>query len=200
MIDYIKGTVAELTPTRVILDNNGIGYRIEISLQTYEALEGKTEAKVYIYHYFRQREDIEMYYGFATRDELRCFQQLVAVSGVGPKAALAILSVTTPDSFRLAVLTGDEKTITAAPGVGKKLAQRILLELKDKIAGEQTEFSGVSGGPIPIPTGSRTDEALAALQALGYSASESAAALRGADENASVEELVRYALRAMVLR
>ena len=195
---YLDGTVAILDANLCVIDCGGVGF--ECATTRYTQAQLKVGQPVRLYTHCSIREDAVEIFGFATRDELRCFQQLVAVSGVGPKAALAILSVTTPDSFRLAVLTGDEKTITAAPGVGKKLAQRILLELKDKIAGEQAEFSGVTGGPIPIPTGSRTDEALAALQALGYSASESAAALRGADENASVEELVRYALRAMVLR
>ena len=101
MIDYIKGTIAELTPTRVVLDNNGIGYRIEISLQTYEALQGKSDAKVYIYHYFRQREDIEMYYGFATKDERELFELVISVSGVGVNSARMMLSSFTAEELEM---------------------------------------------------------------------------------------------------
>ena len=133
MIDYIKGTVAELTPTRVILDNNGIGYRIEISLQTYEALEGKTEAKVYIYHYFRQREDIEMYYGFATRDERELFELIIGVSGVGVNSARMMLSSFSAEELREAILSEDVNRIKSVKGIGLKSAQRLILELKDKI-------------------------------------------------------------------
>ena len=196
---YLDGTVSILDAGLVVIDCGGVGF--ECATTRYTQSQVKVGQKVRLFTSCSVREDAIEIYGFCSREELRCFQQLIGISGVGPKAALSILSTSTPDSFRLAVLTGDEKTITAAPGVGKKLAQRIILELKDKIAGEQIDFSGngTSGG-VAIPTGSRTDEALAALQALGYSASESASARKGADENLSVEELVRYALRAMVLR
>ena len=147
------------------------------------------------------REDAVDIFGFATKEERTCFERLIGVSGVGPKAALAILSTTTPDRFTLAVVTGDEKALTAAPGVGKKLAQRIILELKDKIAGEQAHFDA-SAGPaavIPAANGGKLAEATAALTVLGYSQSEIGLALRGVDvENLSVEDIVRSCLRAMV--
>ena len=197
---YLDGTVTVLDANLCVVECGGVGF--ECATTRYTQSQLKVGQRSRLYTYCSVREDAIEIFGFASRDELRCFQQLIGVNGVGPKAALAILSVTTPDGFRLAVLTGDEKTITAAPGVGKKIAQRILLELRDKIAGEQSEFSATSVSGIPIPQqGSRTEEALAALAALGYSASESAQALKGADtENLSVEELVRYALRAMVMR
>ena len=140
-------------------------------------------------------------YGFATREERSCFERLLSVSGVGPKAALAILSVTTPDRFTLAVVTGDEKALTAAAGVGKKLAQRIILELKDKIAGEQMRVEASAPTAAPAAPGGKVAEASAALTVLGYSQAEIGAALRGVDvEQLSVEEIVRQCLRAMVLK
>ena len=133
MIDYIKGSVAELTPTRVIIDNHGIGYRIEISLQTYEALQNKTDATVYIYHYFRQREDIEMYYGFATRDERELFELIISVSGIGVNSARMMLSSFSAEELREAILSEDVNRIKSVKGIGLKSAQRLILETKDKI-------------------------------------------------------------------
>ena len=124
---------------------------------------------------------------------------LTTVNGVGPKAAMAILSAG-PQNFTLAVMTGDEKLLTAAQGVGKKLAQRIILELKDKLGGSTAEID-LSGGVTVAPqTGSQAQMATAALQELGYSAAEISAALKGADPDASTEDLIRYALRAMVMK
>jgi Holliday junction DNA helicase RuvA len=156
-----------------------------------------------LFTYCNIREDAFDIYGFATREELRSFEMLLGVSGVGTKAALAILSSTTPDQFSLAILSGDEKTLTAAPGVGKKLAQRILLELKDKLAAQQTEFD-FSGGSTPAVAavrGTKAQEASAALAALGYSSSDIAVALKGVDVEAlSVEDIIKQGLRNMVLK
>ena len=124
---------------------------------------------------------------------------LTSVNGVGPKAALAILAVG-PQNFTLAVMTGDEKLLTAAQGVGKKLAQRIILELKDKMGGASAELDFSSGVSVPAAPQGNANLAQAALQELGYSPSEIALALKGADPNASTEELVRFALRAMVMK
>ena len=140
-------------------------------------------------------------FGFATQRELACFRQLLGVSGVGPKAALAILSATTPDSLALAILSGDEKALTAAPGIGKKIAQRIILELKDKMA--QTDVGSVGfaapAGTAQVTAGSKAAEAAAALAVLGYSAQDAAAALKGLDvENLPLEDLIRQALKRMV--
>ena len=139
-------------------------------------------------------------YGFITREEQHCYELLTTVNGVGPKAAMAILS-SGPQNFTLAVMTGDEKLLTAAQGVGKKLAQRIILELKDKLGGGTVELDFSAGASVSVPVSSgNLAMAQAALQELGYSGAEISAALKGADPNASTEELIRHALRAMVLK
>ena len=139
-------------------------------------------------------------YGFATEQELNSFKLLIGVSGVGPKAALAILSVGTPEHLTMAVITGDEKALTAAPGVGKKLAQRILLELKDKIAKETQEIGlPASAGGAALGSGSKAAEAAAALAVLGYTQQDISAALKGVDvETLPLEEIVRQSLKKMV--
>jgi len=195
---YLEGNIALVEANLAVVDCGGVGF--ECATTRYTLSQLKVGQRHRLYTYCSVREDAFDVFGFATPDELRCFEMLLSVTGVGPKAALAILSSTTPDGFRLAVLTGDEKALIAAPGIGKKLAQRILLELKDKIAGSQSEFTSSSEGIVLPQTGGKMDEALAALAALGYSGAESAQALRGADpEKLSVQELVRYALRAMVM-
>ena len=154
-----------------------------------------------LYTHCNIREDAFDIYGFATREELGFFQKLLGVSGVGPKAALSILSALTPDRLSLAILTGDEKALTVAQGVGKKMAQRVILELKDKIGAEQTELD-FRGAPASSPAlAGKTAEASGALVALGYSQSEIGVALRGIDvENLPVEQIVRQALRAMITK
>lgn len=197
MIDYIKGSIAELTPTRVVLDNNGIGYRIEISLQTYEALEGKTEAKVYIYHYFRQREDIEMYYGFASKDERELFELVISVSGVGVNSARMMLSSFTAEELREAILSEDVNRIKSVKGIGLKSAQRLILELKDKIVkgeGSSTEvlFQTASNEAI--------EEATRALTMLGFSkpnVNKAIQTILKKKPGAKVEEIIKTALQMM---
>ena len=197
MIDYIKGSIAELTPTRVVLDNNGIGYRIEISLQTYEALEGKTEAKVYIYHYFRQREDIEMYYGFASKDERELFELVISVSGVGVNSARMMLSSFTAEELREAILSEDVNRIKSVKGIGLKSAQRLILELKDKIVkgeGSSTEvlFQTASNEAIK--------EATRALTMLGFSkpnVNKAIQTILKKKPGAKVEEIIKTALQMM---
>ena len=194
---YLEGTIALLDANLAVIDCGGVGYGCATTRYTLSQL--KTGQRHRLYTYCNIREDAFEIYGFSTRDELRCFEMLLGVTGVGPKAALAILSATTPDGFRLAVLTGDEKTLTAAAGVGKKLAQRILLELRDKVTGDSSELSGSAAAAV-LPAGGKVEEATAALAALGYSSSEIAAALRGVDaQQMSVEDMVRAALRAMVM-
>ena len=196
---YFNGTVAELEPGLAVVDCGGVGYALSVTAYTQSQLRIGQRQKLYAYCSIR--EDAVDLYGFATREERNCFERLVSVSGVGPKAALAILSVTTPDRFTLAVVTGDEKALTAAPGVGKKLAQRIILELKDRIAGEQTSLDASVPAAVPAAGGGKIAEASAALTVLGYSQAEIGAALRGVDvETLSVEDIVRQCLRAMVLK
>jgi len=148
------------------------------------------------------REDAFDLYGFISKEEQRCYELLTSVNGVGPKAAMAILSSGGPQNFTLAVMTGNEKMLTAAQGIGKKIAQRIILELKDKIGGGAVEldFTGGPAAAAPVQTSNNAALAHAALQELGYSPAEINAALKGVDPNASTEEMVRYALRAMVMK
>ena len=145
MIDYIKGTIVDLTPAELILENNGIGYRILISLQTYQVLENKKEATVYIYHYLR--EDMELYYGFATKDERELFELLISVSGIGVNSARMMLSSLSAEEIRHAILSEDIARIKSVKGIGLKSAQRMVLELKDKIVkGEGSDSSELFGG------------------------------------------------------
>lgn len=200
MFYYLTGKITVMEANLAVVDCGGVGYACHTTAYTLSRLHMGEEHRLYTY--CNIREDAFDIYGFGSREELRCFELLLGVTGVGPKAALAILSVTTPDQFTLAVMTGDEKTMTMAPGVGKKLAQRIILELKDKMGGELDASAGVSApAGMSAPVGGKTATATAALAELGYSQTEIAAALKGADtDKLSVEELVRYALRAMVLR
>ena len=199
MLYYVSGPVAVLEPGLAVIDCQGVGYGCRITGYTASQLKLNQPAKLYITESIR--EDAYELYGFESRQEQHCFELLTTVNGVGPKAALAILSAGGPQNFTLAVMTGDEKMLTAAQGVGKKLAQRIILELKDKVGGGNVELD-FSGPAISAPVQNNSNAALAnaALQELGYSPAEIAAALKGADPSASTEELIRYALRAMVMK
>ena len=197
MLYYVRGQVTVLEPGLAVIDCQGVGYGCRITAYTAAQLKLDTPAKLYITESIR--EDAFDLYGFASREEQRCYELLTSVNGVGPKAAMAILSAG-PQNVTLAVMTGDEKLLTAAQGVGKKIAQRIILELKDKM-GAGTDSLDFSGPSVVVPTtGGNVALATAALQELGYSASEVAVALKGADPAAPTEELVRYALRAMVMK
>ena len=198
MLYYVSGPVTVLEPGLAVVDCGGVGYGCRVTAYTAAQLKLNQPAKLYITESIR--EDAFDLYGFISREEQRCYELLTSVTGVGPKAAMAILSAG-PQNFTLAVMTGDEKLLTAAQGVGKKIAQRIILELKDKIGGGDMtlDFSGPSVAPVVTDTGSM-NLANKALQELGYSPAEIAQALKGADPNASTEELIRYALRAMVMR
>ena len=199
MFYYLSGTVAHMGPYLAVIDCGGVGYACRTTNTTQAQLRVGEKGKLYTY--LNVREDAMELYGFATQEELNLFQLLLSVSGVGPKAAIAILSVGGPQNFTLAVMTGNEKLLTAAPGIGKKIAQRIILELKDKVAGSSTEldFSGPTVSAAPVQAGN-VAMATAALQELGYSAAEIHNALKGADPNASTEDLIRHALRAMVMK
>ena len=198
MLYYVSGTVAVLEPGLAVIDCGGVGYGCRVTAYTAAQLKLNQNAKLFITEAIR--EDAFDLYGFSSREEQRCYELLTSVNGVGPKAALAILSAG-PQNFTLAVMTGDEKLLTAAQGVGKKLAQRIILELKEKVGGSSTEldFSGPSV-TAPATQGNNAALANAALQELGYSPAEIASALKGADPASSTEDLVRYALRAMVMK
>ena len=196
MYYYVNGTVAEIGPNLAVIDCGGVGYACATTNYTLAQLKRGEQAKLYTY--LHVREDIFELYGFASQQELNSFKMLIGVSGVGPKAALAILSATTPQNLALSIVTEDEKALTAAQGIGKKIAQRIILELKDKLAKEQTGFDARMGTLSPIPAGGKTQEAASALAVLGYSSQEISAALKGVDAALPVEEMIRIALKKMV--
>ena len=199
MIYYLSGPVTILEPGLAVIECAGIGYGCRVTAFTAGQLKLNQNARLYISESIR--EDAHDLFGFISREEQRCYELLTSVTGVGPKAAMAILSSGGPQNFTLAVMTGDEKLLTAAQGVGKKIAQRIILELKDKLGGSSMELD-FSTGPAVSSIHNQGNAALAhaALQELGYSPAEIATALKGADPNASTEDLVRYALRAMVMK
>ena len=200
MFYYLDGTVAELLPYLAVIDCGGVGYACKTTNNTLSALKKGQRGRVYTY--LNVGEDVFDLYGFATQNELNSFKLLIGVSGVGPKAALAILSSGTPESLAMAIVTGDEKALTAAPGVGKKLAQRIILELKDKMARQSAgnlDFSGGRGTPAPALFSSKASEAAQALAVLGYSSQEVSLALKGIDmETLPLEEIIRQSLKKMV--
>ena len=197
MFYYVSGTVAEIGPNLAVIDCGGVGYACATTNYTISRLKKGERAKLFTY--LHVREEIFELFGFSSQQELSSFKMLIGVSGVGPKAALAILSSTTPNNLALSIVTGDEKALTAAPGTGKKIAQRIILELKDKLAKEQTSFS--SDGPVPVIAAggaNKAGEASAALAVLGYGTPEIAAALKGVDMEQPLEEIIRQALKKMV--
>ncbi len=198
MLYYVSGTVTVLEPGLAVVDCGGVGYGCRVTAYTAAQLKLNQPAKLFITESIR--EDAYDIYGFVSREEQRCYELLTTVNGVGPKAAIAILTAG-PQNVTLAVMTGDEKLLTAAQGVGKKLAQRIILELKDKIGGGSTELD--FSGPAVIAASVQNSSiamAQAALQELGYSPAEIGAALKGADPNSATEDLIRFALRAMVMK
>ena len=200
MFYYLDGTVAEILPYLAVIDCGGVGYACKTTNNTLAALKRGQRGKLYTY--LNVGEGIFELYGFATANELNSFKLLLGVSGVGPKAALAILSATTPESLAMAIVTEDAKTLTAAPGIGKKIAQRIILELTEKMARETAgglDFSGGKGAPAPALFASKATEAAQALAVLGYSSQEVQMALKGVDvENLPLEEIIRQSLKRMV--
>ena len=200
MIYYVSGPVTILEPGLAVVDCGGVGYGCRITAYTAGQLKLNQSARLYVTESIR--EDAFDLYGFISKEEQRCYELLTSVNGVGPKAAMAILSSGGPQNFTLAVMTGNEKMLTAAQGIGKKIAQRIILELKDKIGGGSAEldFSAGPAAAAPMQTGNAAALAHAALQELGYSAAEINQALKGVDPQATTEEMVRYALRQMVMK
>lgn len=198
MFYYVNGTVAEIEAGLAVIDCSGVGYACATTNYTLSQLKKGERAKLYTY--LNVREDAMELFGFASQSELRSFKMLIGVSGVGPKAALSILSSTTPQQLSMAVVMGDEKALTAAPGIGKKIAQRIILELKDKLIKEQGGFETGSGAAVAMPAqNNKAGEAAAALAVLGYGSQEIAAALKGIDMDAlPLEEIIRQSLKKMV--
>ena len=195
MIDYIKGSLAELNPTEAIVECNGIGYSLLISLQTYEGLNGNSDVKVYIHHYLR--EDEELYYGFATKDERNLFRLLIGVSGIGAATARMMLSSLSCDEIRNAIIAEDINKIKSIKGIGLKSAQRLILELKDKIVkGGGSEATQIfSSGSNPA-----IEEATTALVLLGFTkanVNKAVAAVLKESPNASLEEIIKLALKRL---
>ncbi len=200
MYYYVSGTVAEIDAGLAVIDCGGVGYACATTNYTLSQLKKGTQAKLYTY--LNVREDAMELFGFADQSELRSFKLLIGVSGVGPRAALSILSAVTPQQLALAVVTEDEKALTAANGIGKKIAQRVILELKDKLAREEamggTQMRGGATAAAPVPQ-SKKSEAQAALAVLGYGSAEIAAALKDIDiEALTLEDIIRQALKRMI--
>ena len=200
MFYYLNGTVAHVEPYLAVIDCGGVGYACRTTAYTISQIKKGDRAKLFTY--LSVREDAMDLYGFFSQEELKLFQQLISVSGVGPKAALAILSSSTPANLAMSIITGDEKTLTRAPGVGKKIAQRVILELKDKLAkGQTVSASGenITMDAVTIIPQNKLSEASAALAVLGYSQAEINVALKGVDvDGQPLEQVIRMALKNMV--
>ena len=197
MVNYISGKVAERTPTYVVIDNNGIGYIMEISLQTYAALEGKSNAVIFVQSQANPREGTTVEYGFATQDERTLFRQITSVSGMGSSSARMILSSLTADELREAILGENVGRLKSIKGIGLKTAQRMVLELKDKI---------VKGGEVSaeslfnVETNAAVDEATSALQQLGFNKANINKAIQAIlkkNPTASVEQIIKAALQML---
>lgn len=196
MYDYISGNIVELTPAEMVVDNHGIGYKILISLQTYSALQGATEGKVYIYHH--KHEDDELFYGFADKEERNIFTLLVSVSGIGPNTARMMLSALTTDEVRMALISGDVNKIKSVKGIGMKTAQRAIIELKDKVGKDG------SGATLDLGAGFETnnhrEEAFGALITLGFSKAAVEKVLNSIlkkEPGCTSEEIIKKALKLL---
>jgi len=200
MFYYLEGNVTVIAQNLAVIDINGVGYACMTTLNTLSHLETGKKAKLYTY--CNIKEDAFDIYGFYNTSEKRAFEQLLSVSGVGPKAALSILSSASPETLALAIIGDDESALTIAPGVGKKLAQRIILELKDKVSKEMPALK--ASGYVPASSGAGYDgskqrDAAAALTVLGYSQGEISAAMRSMDiEALTIEEIIREVLKSSV--
>lgn len=201
MIAYVKGIVADIAQDNVVIDVNGIGYNVKISANTASVIPEIGE-EIKMYTYTLVREDAFLLYGFLTRDELEIFKKCITVNGIGPKGALAILSVLDADTLRFAILSGDAKTIAKAPGIGAKTAERLILDLKDKISLEDTliskEAAGYSGGRA-AEENAAVQEAIEALVALGYGQGDSMKAVKSIPDRDTLDAgtLLKLALKNM---
>jgi Holliday junction DNA helicase RuvA len=197
MIDYISGTISDLSPTWAVVDNHGIGYGLEISLQTYEALQGKQQVKVFVLTTINQRDATEVMYGFATKDERELFNLIIGISGIGAASARMILSSMTADEFREAILSENINRIKSVKGIGLKSAQRMILELKDKIV----KGEGTSSETLIRPDNNADiEEATIALTTLGFSkpnVNKAIQAILKKNPGAKVEEIIRAALQML---
>ncbi len=197
MIDYISGKLADLNPTTAVIDNQGIGYSVEISLQTYDSLNGKTEVKVYIQRQINQRDGIEVDYGFANKEERELFRNITSVSGMGASSARMILSSFSPEELREAILSEDVNRLKSVKGIGLKSAQRLVLELKDKIVkGSETSLDTL----FRPEANAAAEEASAALLNLGFTKANINKAIQSILKNnptATLEEIIKLSLKML---
>ena len=197
MIEYISGKLVALTPTMAVIDNQGIGYAVEISLQTYDALNGKSEATAYIQRQINPRDGIEVDYGFATKEERELFRQITSVSGMGAASARMVLSSLSAEELRNAILSEDVNRLKGVKGIGLKTAQRMVLELKDKIV----KGEGVSTDVLfRADSNAAAEEAATALQMLGFAKpniNKAIQAILKQEPRASVEEIIKAALQRL---
>lgn len=199
MIYSVRGTLIHKEAGLAVIECGGVGYACRTTYNTLAAM-GDTGSEEKLFTYLHVMQDGIEFFGFHDQQELGCFKMLLGVTGVGPKAALAILSDVDPNSFALAVATGDHKTLTKTKGIGPKMAQRIVLELKDKVAKTQIDFSASSAAaPVnrALISGSSASEAVEALLVLGFSQAEAEGAVSKLDSSLSAEELIRLALKSL---
>lgn len=196
MIYSVRGELIHTEPSLAVVECAGVGYACRTTMNTLKQIGG-TGGEVRLFTYLHVREDAVDLFGFADTAELSCFKQLLSVSGVGPKAALSILSELNPSKLALCITTGDSKTLTRCPGIGAKTAQRIVLELKDKVAKEQ-HISAVDFAAQPsVSENNNISEALTALCVLGFPMQQAQNAVAGVEADASVEEIIKYALKRL---
>lgn len=192
MLYSLKGELVHTEQGLAVVECGGVGYACRTTMNTLSKIRELKEVRLYTYMHITENS-LDLF-GFADNSELQSFKQLISVSGVGPKAALSILSDITPSKLALCIASGDSKTLTKSQGIGAKIAQRIVLELKDKVAKEQ-KFTSAELASVPNVAGGSLAEAMTALQTLGFNPAQCGAALAGADPNASVEELIKYGLK-----
>lgn len=201
MIAFVRGEIEEISEDNVVIDTGSMGYNIKISTNTAGRLPGIGK-EVKLFTYTCVREDAFLLYGFLSRDDLEIFKKLITVNGIGPKGGLSILSVMSADDLRFAIMAGDAKTISKAPGIGVKTAGRVILDLKDKISMEDTliqkEMNEYGEAVLPLQASAR-NEAVEALVALGYSSTDALRAIKKAkvSEDADVESILKQALKSM---
>lgn len=197
MYAYLNGVVADKGQNTLVIDVNGVGYLLSVSMNTLQETPPVGE-KMKVYTHFSVREDAVDLFGFATQEEKSMFTRLLTVSGIGPKVALSILGAIPLRDLTLAIITGDITSLSRAPGVGKKTAQRLALELKEKVEQSDLDYTPASGAPVTAVQEDAAQEALAALQSLGYTPAEAARAVSQVKgQSDSANELVRLALRNM---
>lgn len=200
MFYHIEGKLVEVGQNLAVIDCGGVGYALNVTLNTLSYIKLGEKTKLYVSEIIK--EDAFDLYGFYTKSEKRCFEMLVSVSGIGPKAALSILSANTPEGLALAIMNNNEKALTVAPGIGKKIAQRVILELKDKLAkGQAVNGAGETygGTGVTVIPENKLSEASAALAVLGYTQGEINVALKGIDlDSLTLEQIIKQALKKMM--